>query len=92
MQQKTKNEFLAMFDESVHDIVVAKIREFGATAIVCFENQQMDSTQFGARTAMPVGPRNSFKNVEDVKGKHLNDLPSQRQYPVAYVEASELAD
>lgn len=58
----------------------------GTTAMVCFENLQMDSSSFGARSAMPVGP--GWTTFHDLKliteaagtGPHLNDLPSQRQY------------
>jgi hypothetical protein len=35
---------------------------------------------------MAVGPDNTYKNLEEIDGKHLNDLPSLRQYPVAAIE------
>lgn len=41
----------------------------------------MDSSQFGRTSVMPFGPGcATFKKEEDAYEKHLNDLPSQRQY------------
>lgn len=49
--------------------------------MIVFENLQMDSSAFGRRTAMIYGPGCTYKKPEDCEGQHLNDLPSQRQYP-----------
>lgn len=57
-----------------------------ATQAVLFVNHDFSSSKFGAWTVMAVGPNQTYKTVEDVHGSHLFDLPSQRQYPVAYVD------
>ncbi len=49
--------------------------------MVVFENIQMDSSAFGRRTSMIYGSGCTYKKPEDCEGQHLNDLPSQRQYP-----------
>lgn len=56
-----------------------------ATNAVLFVNLDFSSSQFGAWTVMAVGPNQTCKTVEEIAGRHLNDLPSQRQYPVAFV-------
>lgn len=84
MKALTKEEMLAMLDESVHGRIEELLRRSDVTHLVIFENQMMDSSCFGDRTAMIVGPGCTYKDLEAVKGAWLYDLPSQRQYPVAY--------
>lgn len=57
-----------------------------ATQAVLFVNLDMSSSQFGKWTVMAVGPKQTYKTVEALEGNHLFDLPSQRQYPVAYID------
>lgn len=56
-----------------------------ATYAVLFVNLDSSSSQFGRYTVMAVGPAQTYKTLEEVQGSWLFDLPSQRQYPVAYV-------
>ena len=56
-----------------------------ATHAVLFVNLDFNSSKFGAWTVMVIGPNQTYKELADVEGSHLHDLPSQRQYPVAYV-------
>lgn len=53
---------------------------------VCYENIQLDSSAFGQRTFLVFGGPYSNPTLEALLTKHpwLNDLPSQRQYPIAY--------
>jgi hypothetical protein len=51
---------------------------------VLFVNLDMNSSQFGKWTVLPIGPDQTFKTLAEVQDGHLNDLPSQRQYPVGY--------
>lgn len=91
MKQLTAKEFLSLFDPSVHDQIKAAAKRYpNATAVVCFENLDMCSSELGHRSALVVGPDNTFTSVEDCRGKHLNDLPSQRQYPVSWCPTGEL--
>jgi len=89
MREIPKAEFLAEFDDSIHsDIEKAFERYPDCEALVMFENQDFCSSEFGRRQCLVVGPSNTFKSVEDCKGKWLNDLPSQRQYPASYCLAT----
>jgi len=83
-------DFLDLFDESVRGaIVAAKGRYPDAEAIVCCECLDMCSSQFGQRSALVVGPSNSWTLdfiVDPENGFRLGDVPSRFQYPVAYVD------
>ena len=58
--------------------------------VIKFQNQQMDSSAFGSTSYMKVGVGCTYEGVEDVEPlQHLNDLPSQRQYPVAFCRHEE---
>lgn len=57
-----------------------------ATHAIVFVNQDFCSSNFGAWSVVAVGPDCSIKTPEEIETLHLNDLPSQRQYPVAYVQ------
>lgn len=89
MKKLTQEEFFAMFDEEVHDQLRERLTRIGVSGLIAFQNQDFCSSQFGARTAMVYGQECTYKCVADVEGQHLYDLPSQRQYPVAYFELSE---
>jgi hypothetical protein len=56
------------------------------THAVIFVNLDFSSSQFGHWTVMVVGPTETYKTLTDIDGSWLHDLPSQRQYPSAYVE------
>jgi hypothetical protein len=84
MAEMTKNEFLELFEPEVHDDLIAALERYpDAEGLVCFENLQMDSSSCGERTAVVVGPSNTF-TLEKARTGHLNDLPSQRQYPRSF--------
>lgn len=86
----SKKEFLERGNFAAEEAFVAALkRKSDATGIVLFENLMMDSSSRGAMTAMLVGPTNTYKSAEDCEGKYLNDMPSQRQYPVAWVPREE---
>jgi len=85
----TKKEFLEKADQAAIAFEEGLKKKSDAIGIVLFENRMMDSTNYGRMTAMIIGPTNTFKSAEDCEGKFLNDLPSQRQYPVAWVPREE---
>ena len=58
----------------------------GATHLVVFQNITMDSSQFGAETVVAIGPTMTYKTLAEIEGRHLHDLPSQRQYPQEFVD------
>lgn len=88
MKSVKESEFLALFDLTVHNAILASAaRHPDCEALVCFENQQMDSSEFGRRSALVVGPSNTY-TLQDVQkeGCRLGDVPSRFQYPVCFVD------
>ena len=81
---ETIDELKAMFDSSVHDALERLAQ--GARYIVVYENLNFWSSRLGERTALKVGPGCSVESLEQALQIWLGDLPSQRQYPVAYWE------
>lgn len=91
LKRLTLQEFLEMFDPSVHDgLKELLVRYQDAVAVVVFYNKNMWSSQLGMRTGIVVGPSNTFKSVEACEGKHIHDLPSQRQYASAWIAREDL--
>lgn len=91
LKKLTPNDFLDLFDESVHSAILASAARYpDREALVCFENLQMDSSLFGLRSALVVGPSNTY-NLEDIvkSGARLGDVPSRFMYPVSYVDYRE---
>ena len=75
-------------------MIRSRAREYAATHLVCYECLDMSSPCFGDRTSLVVGGSSTtLHQLEDVDGQHLpqpfNDLPSQRQYPVSYVDLTK---
>ena len=75
---------LSHFDESLHKSIKNLASKDGVVNLVEFINQNFSSSEFGRNTVMAIGPGFSYETLNDVKGKFLNDLPSQRQYPQFY--------
>jgi hypothetical protein len=88
MKKVTMDEFLTLFDETVHETIKQRFSIQNVTGIVCFETQALELIAAGRarRTAVIVGPTCTFKSVDDCQGKWLGDLPSERLYPSVYVE------
>ncbi len=87
MKKLTLDELHILFDQEMHPLLASMAVRFqDATHLVVAENLDMSSSQLGERTAMIVGPSNTYKTLEECEGKHLNDLPNQRQYFTSYCE------
>lgn len=85
-------DFMRLFDETVHGKIRGAALAEGATHVVCFENIDMWSSQLGHRTALVVGTKQSW-TLEGLLGTpyfRLGDVPSRFQYPVAYASVDEL--
>lgn len=80
----TWTELLAQFDPSVHDALRDVAALPGTTHLVVYENRLLDSSAAGSRTAIGVGPRRTYRSLDEAYGGHLHDPPSRRQYPVAH--------
>jgi hypothetical protein len=86
MKQVTKEEVMKQMDESVYPAIEVSIVKNKATHLVMFENQVFDSSQFGARSVVCVGPECTYKTPQECEGHWLHDLPSQRQYATTFCE------
>jgi hypothetical protein len=83
----TPTELLEMFDPTVRDRIRANYAKPGVTALVVYENQMFDSSQFGARSALIVGPTCTIQTVEEAaKHRMHTELASTQQIAVAYCE------
>ena len=89
MKQITFEELCGMMDPVCYPHLLKQA--VTARFMVVFECGQMDSSSHGRRTVMAVGPGKTYETLKDIEGKHLNDLPSQREYPVAYVDTEAAA-
>jgi len=81
---ESMEELKSLFHSSVHDALEQLARD--AQYIVVYEVLDMWSSRSGHRTALKVGPGCSVETLEQALQIWLGDLPSQRQYPVAYWE------
>ena len=89
MKELTKDDFKALFDGSLGEWIEKKLTMPTARGLVCFENIDFGSSRFGDRTAMVVGDDCTYKTVEECEGRHLYDLPSQRQYATHYYKVGQ---
>lgn len=76
----TLEEFLALFDESVHGQIREALELPGTDGVACMTVLDMSSSSLGMRTALVFGPERSCK-TEELPNRHLGDVPSRFQYP-----------
>jgi len=86
MQKLTMEEMMDKFDPEVHDAIRRSIKGTNATELILAENQMMDSSAYGSRSCMCAGPTCTYKSHEECEDKWINDLPSQRQYFIAWCQ------
>lgn len=86
MKQITLQALLGLFDSSVHDALRRITQLPGTTHLVVYENRMIGSPHCGERTALAVGPQRSLPSLSEAASHWLHDLPSTRQYAVAYVD------
>ena len=75
---------------SIHARLEQSLKKEGVDYLVLFENQQFDSSEFGKRSILSVGPTCTYKTLEEVAKGHLGNVPSRFQYPVSYVEKERI--
>jgi hypothetical protein len=83
----SKPEFYALFSPDAQDQMERLWAEEGTTGFICYENLQMDSSNFGHRSALAFGTGRSTGRSADEALEvtpRLGDVPSRFQYPVAY--------
>lgn len=88
LKQITLQEMLDSMHESTHGRIRGLFSNKASEALVVFENLDANSSEFGARTVLAVGPDLDIKKVEDCDGKHLFGDPGRQQAPVAFCPAS----
>jgi hypothetical protein len=86
VEKLTWSEFEMKFEPECRSALRANRLKEGCAAMVLFENHMFDSSAFGRRTGIMVGPGCTYGTWQECEGGHLNDLPSQRQQAVAYTE------
>ncbi len=87
MNKITLTQLLEMFDPEFHDRIRANYEKPGVSALVVYENQDFCSSQFGARSALIVGPTCTYTTVEEAgKARMHTELASTQQIAVAYCE------
>lgn len=86
LKELNEVEFLALFDPEVHETIRERANREGVEAVVCMEVLQMDSSCFGMRSALIVGPGCTLQlaEIETHPNFRLGDVPSRFQYPTAY--------
>ena len=91
IKRLTKEQFFDLFDPSVHEAMCEALKRYpSAIGLVSWEVLTMDSSRFGERCATVFGPDNTFKSINECENRWLRDLPSGRQYPVAYVTSEDI--
>ena len=90
MKRISAQEFLEIFNPSVHAKIAARLREDKSVAVVCFQTADLSASRV-LSSALGVGPNNTFHTVADTEGRYIGDLPSQRQYAESWADAAEVA-
>jgi len=82
----TSTEFLALFPSTdIHMAMKRALERYpDALGMVCYENLAFDSSQFGERAMLVIGPSNTIRTLEDVKNTPIGDVPSRFKYPVSF--------
>lgn len=89
MKQYDKFEdYLTLFDVDIHAQLTDQALLPGVAGLIAYENLNLDASARGARTSLRYGSACTCARREDAP-PWLNDLPSQRQYPIAYYEKAQ---
>jgi hypothetical protein len=86
LKEVTMAELLADATKYELEHVQEIVQALRPAYLVRLENQQMDSTCFGDRAFLCVGPNQTYKTPQECEGKPIGNLPSQRMYPVAFAK------
>lgn len=86
MKQLTLEELNKQFEHDTDILakVLNQLTRSDVIGLVLFRNEQMDSSYYDDVASIIFGENCTYKSLKDVEGKHLYDLPSQRQYPFAF--------
>lgn len=87
---KSLGDYLGLFDPEVRPKIIEMLARDDVDGAICFENILIGSSRCGERSSVIYGPGCTYKTTDDVKGEHLNDLPSERQYP-RYLYSKDVA-
>ena len=85
MKEISLREVFEKMDPSTHQKIIDVAKSYEATHLAVYECIQMDSSSFGNRSVICVGPNNTIKTPEELaKSIHKPETVSQREYPQAY--------
>jgi hypothetical protein len=85
LKQLTMPALLEKFPSDLWPDIERVFNQPTVDGLVLFECIQLDSSSLGMRTVVVFGPGCSTRTLDGLAKKHLYDLPSQRQYPTAFV-------
>lgn len=89
MEQLSFDEITKGSREGTIDFVKKILARSDVTHLVKFINTMMDSSRLGESTFVVIGPGCTYKTLAEVKSQWLNDLPSERQYPISFYEKGD---
>lgn len=78
-----RRALMELADPEIHGALTSILQREDVDGVVVFRNQQMDSSAFGHVTFMIYGPHCTYSAPPE-PNTFVNDLPSQREYAVAY--------
>ena len=85
IQEASWIEFLELFDRSVWSHIEKRQAQDHVSGVMCMDNPDFCSSEFGKRTAMIFGPGCTYQTAEEASKAVLGaDSASRRQY-AAYV-------
>lgn len=82
----TREDFLTLFTEDVHDQINTLLDRPDVAGVVCFENLNLGSPELGQRSALIYGPGCENKTIDDLRDRHLGDVLGRFQWPVHYYQ------
>ena len=92
LKRITLEDLFGLFDPEIHKQIQTLHDKPNALGLVVYENLQMDSSQFGARAVLVVGPGFSTPSIEIASKNRLGDVPSRFQYPTKYVAPDSIEE
>ena len=84
LMEVTRPEFLALFEEDVHEAIASALDRPDVLGMVCFENLDIATRECGHRSALIYGPGCENKTLDALRERHLGDVPSVFQWPNFY--------
>jgi hypothetical protein len=86
LEMVTYKEFLELFSDEAQPKMRALFMKPEVRAVVVFENDNEDSSEYGSKTAVKIGPTCKVKSIQAVEGTFIGDwMLGQAQVAAYYV-------